>query len=87
MNLHTKVVLLFAGMGGAAGVISAFVHSLLALFLAFVFFYLVYKQAPRMLKFQPSEFPPIERVKKGFFPHFIAWLIVWIMVYTLFVVG
>jgi hypothetical protein len=88
MDLHARVVLLFAGAGGVAGAISApLKNAWAALFLAFIFFYLVYKRASRILKFSPAEYPPVRVAKTGFFPLFIVWLIVWVMVYTLFVVG
>jgi hypothetical protein len=88
VDLHSKIVLLFTGAGGLAGVISAFLPSgWLALGLAFLFFYLVYKRAPQLLKFQPSEFPPVRVAKTGFFPLFIMWFIAWVAVYTMIVTG
>ncbi|MEM3401999.1 MAG: hypothetical protein QXH08_02085 [Candidatus Hadarchaeales archaeon] len=55
--------------------------------LALLIFYLVYRFASKLLRFQPSEFPPRKIATTGFFPHFIAWLILWIAVYTNLLVG
>jgi hypothetical protein len=85
MDLQSKIILMFTGMGGAAGAISAVLqNSWLALLIVLALFYAAYKFAPEILKFQSSEFPPMERLKKGFVPLFLTWLIVWVMVYTVF---
>jgi hypothetical protein len=88
MDLHARVVLLFSGAGGLAGLISGFLsNAWLALGLALLFFYLIYKQAPRILGFQPSEYHPLRAAKSGFFPLFVTWLIVWVFSYTLLLTG
>lgn len=88
MDVRARVVALFIGAGGLAGILSGVVRNgWAAAFLAFLFFYLAYRLAPRILRFQTSEFPPKKVVGKGFFPHFTVWLIVWIAVYNQLLVG
>jgi hypothetical protein len=86
VDAHGKVVLLFAGMGVFAGIVSAFIGSgWVAFLLMLALYYLTYRQAPQLLKLQPSEFPRINIAKAGIVPIFVAWLVSWIWVYTLLI--
>lgn len=93
MEIVGKITLLFAGWGAIAGCISSFLpqaQSALALLVAIFLFYVSYKLAPIALKIPAGEFPGgkwtgLTAFKKGFFPFFIMWLVLWIMVYTILV--
>ncbi len=86
LDLRAKVVMLFSAAGAAAGAASALLgNSLLALVLAFIALLFTVKKSPDILNFQPSQFREMERLKAGFFPLFTMWLIVWILIYSLFI--
>ncbi|MFN4132905.1 MAG: hypothetical protein ACK4GQ_00830 [Candidatus Hadarchaeales archaeon] len=88
MDIQGKVVTLFIGAGGIAGILSGIVQNGWAAGgLALLIFYLTYRSVSKILRFQPSEFPPRKIATTGFFPHFITWLILWIAVYSQLLVG
>lgn len=81
--MDSKVVLTFVGSGGVAGAISAVLaNGWLAILVVLGLFYLVYKMAPKYLKIDSKSFPSMDVLKTGIWPHFIMWLVVWVMVYT-----
>ncbi|MEW6222111.1 MAG: hypothetical protein AB1476_02140 [Candidatus Hadarchaeota archaeon] len=84
LDAQTKVVLMFAAAGAVAGVISGvLVNSLLAAGVALLLFYLTFRLAPEYLKINVAEFSKKKVLMTGFWPHFVMWLILWVLVYTL----
>ncbi len=100
MEATAKLVIFFAVTGAIAGCISGIISGanvtlgLLALLLALFLFYVSYKLVTHhkfknvVLKISNGGIPGGTKkiIMTGFLPHFIMWLIVWVMVYTLLVV-
>jgi hypothetical protein len=88
MELAGKLYALFAVTGAVAGLISTFVPDpKYALLIAIILFYFSYKIIPpHALKVKHSDWPGGKRniATSGFFPFFLMWLIVWILLYTVF---
>lgn len=83
LDLDSKIVLVFMGAGSLAGIASALLaNGWLALLVVLGLFYLVYRLAPQYLKIDLKTFSRMDVLKTGFWPHFIMWLIVWVVVYS-----
>ena len=81
---------MFALTGAVAGIISVFVPSpYFALLIALILFYISYKIIPpRALKIEHKNWPGGTRkiLTGGFFPFFLLWLIVWVLLYTVLLI-
>ena len=95
-----RLTIFFAATGAVAGLISGVMTSadiklnIYSLLLALFLFYVSYKLAGHQKIKNKFLMAPIEEsqaskkvnvLMTGFFPHFITWLILWILVYTLLV--
>ena len=95
MELVGKLTIFFAVTGAIAGCISSFLlNAWYALLIALILFYASYKLTTRekfktrVLKISTGGIPGGTKkiVMTGFWPYFIMWLILWVMVYTLLVI-
>jgi hypothetical protein len=89
LDLQTKLGILFAVGGVAAGVLSGPLpgrFAALSLLVLGFLFYLCYRLAPKILKFQASQLPGgwsgAAAFKKYFDVFFFLWLVFWILTYT-----
>ena len=97
MELVGKLAILFTVFGAIAGSVSGLIsgilpqiHASFALLVLIFMFWVSYRFIPNLLKIRAEEFPGgkwtgSEALKRGFFSFFIAWLILWILVYHLIV--
>ena len=95
MELVGKLAILFSAFGALAGCVFAPIKFpgglpgfFAGLLLFFGMFYVAYRVTPAVLKIPHAEFPGgkwsgLDAIKRGFVFFFIAWLILWILVYTL----
>lgn len=90
MEVVSKITLLFAAFGAITGCVFVPLPGgptgfLAGLGIFFGVFYLTYRLTPMALGIKPAEFPGGKRkiATTGFFPFFIMWLMLWIMVYTI----
>jgi hypothetical protein len=89
LDLETKLGILFAVGGLVAGVLcgplSGSFAALSLLVLAFLF-YLCYRLAPKILKFQASQLPGgwsgKVALKRYFDMFFLLWLVFWVLAHT-----
>ncbi len=89
LKLEQRIVVFFTLVGMAAGLVSVPLTgklALAALFLSILIFYLSYRLAPRLLRFDPSQveggWSGRSVLSKYWDVYFFMWFVFWVLAYT-----